>query len=166
VRVDGDLSAGNWEYGLANQTPGANGNMWGCIFEKAYAFFRYGSNSYASLNFGNQSTTFADLGFANIQTSASGSATAMLDLITSQLAAGHAIATNSSSSISTGVPVIASHVYAVIGAYRDSHGTVWIQLRNPWGVDGAGNDGLNDGVVTLTYTQYAANFQLVTYTTI
>ena len=34
--------------------------------------------------------------------------------------------------------------------------TVGVRLRNPWGVDGAGSDGANDGYVTLTGAQALA----------
>lgn len=73
------------------------------------------------------------------------------------------MAANTYSSIIGGAPLIASHVYSVIGAFLQA-GTVMIQLRNPWGIDGAGNDGLNDGIVTIPYAQFAANFNNLTYT--
>jgi hypothetical protein len=37
-------------------------------------------------------------------------------------------------------------------------GFVSLVLRNPWGSDGAGNDGANDGVVTVTLDQANAAF--------
>jgi len=36
----------------------------------------------------------------------------------------------------------------------DSNGiAIGLVLRNPWGVDGTGNDGVNDGYVTVTGQQ-------------
>jgi hypothetical protein len=167
VRVDGDLTTGGWDYGLANQTPGANGNLWGSIFEKAYAFFRTGANTYASLSYGYQATTLRDLGLATSTSSAGSGSTAVLNLINTQLAAGHAMAVNTNGSISGGAPLIVSHVYSIIGAYTDTaSGSVMIRLRNPWGVDGAGSDGANDGIVTLTYAQFSGNFGTIAYATV
>ncbi|HEY4329296.1 MAG TPA: C2 family cysteine protease [Phycisphaerae bacterium] len=163
VRVDGDIAAGGWSWGVAFVVPGVDGNLWGSIFEKAYAFFRNGQNTYASLNFGYQSTTFFDLGLSNTAISASSGDSTILTLINFQLSSGHAMAANTYSSIIGGAPLIASHVYSVIGAFLQA-GTVMIQLRNPWGIDGAGNDGLNDGIVTIPYAQFAANFNNLTYT--
>jgi hypothetical protein len=141
--------------------------MWGSIFEKAYAFLRSGGNSYSSLNYGYQATTLNDLGISTSTASAASSANTVLNLINTQLNAGHAMAVNTNGSISGGAPLIASHVYTIIGAYTDSStGTVMIRLRNPWGVDGAGNDGVNDGIVTITYAQFASNFGTIAYATV
>ena len=46
---------------------------------------------------------------------------------------------------------------------KDASGNVIsITLRNPWGVDGAGNDGNNDGYVTITPAQAFAGYLGVT----
>jgi hypothetical protein len=166
VRVDGDLATGYYNDGLANQQPGANGDQWASIFEKAYAFFRSGSNTYASLNWGAQSQTFGDLGFSSSAIApASSSAASVLSTINTQLSAGHAVVASTNSSITSGAPLIDSHVYTIIGAYKDSSGTVWIQLRNPWGVDGAGNDGNpNDGLVTINFATFSSNFNSLNFT--
>ena len=166
VRVDGDLSTGYYNGGMANLQPGANGNQWACLFEKAYAFFRTGANTYASLNWGSQATTFSDLGITNSAISPSYSTGAnVLSTINTQLSAGHAMAASTNGTVTSGAPLIASHVYTVIGAYKDSAGTIWIQLRNPWGVDGAGNDSNpNDGLVTINFGTFSANFNSLNYT--
>jgi hypothetical protein len=163
VRVDGDLSVGNWNWGLAFDTPGVNGNLWGSLFEKAYAFFRTGQNSYSSLNWGFPSQTFADLGVASTAVGTGSGDSAILNFINTTLSAGRAMASTTGGAITGGAPVIASHVYTVVAAYRNIAGTVLIQLRNPWGVDGAGNDGVDDGLVTLTYAQFTANFGGLNY---
>jgi len=166
VRVDGDLAAGYYNGGLANQQPGASGNQWGSIFEKAYAFFRTGANTYASLNWGSQVSTFFDLGFSSSAIGpAYSTAATVLSTINTQIAAGHAIAASTNGTITSGAPLIEAHVYTIIGAYKDSGGTVWIQLRNPWGVDGAGNDGNPyDGLVTISFATLQANFNSLNYT--
>jgi hypothetical protein len=166
VRVDGDLSTGGWGWGMAYAAPGANGNLWGSLYEKAYAFFRTGSNSYSSLNYGYQGATMSDLGTSNTGIGSASGDTTILNTINTQLNAGHAMVSNTKTSITSGAPLIASHVYSVIGAYRDASGTVQIVLRNPWGVDGAGNDGANDGIVTISYATFSSNFGTLTYATV
>ncbi len=50
------------------------------------------------------------------------------------------------------------HQYTVVRVNRNSAGTVTsVVLRNPWGVDGAGSDGSDDGFVTLTTAQIYAH---------
>ena len=64
VRVDGDLPVWNGSYlAYADQSP--NGSIWAAIIEKAYAFFRTGAGTYASLNSGWMATAFSDLGISN-----------------------------------------------------------------------------------------------------
>jgi titin len=160
VRVDGDLP-----YGF--QSPGWNGNQWGSIMEKAYAYFRYGQNTYSSLGWGFQTTTLLDLGFSTSNVLTNSGASTILNTITTHLNAGHAMAASTYASVSN-APVVASHVYSVIGAYMDTAtNTVMIKLRNPWGFDGAGSDGNGgDGIVTLTYAQFSANFSMLTFSTV
>jgi hypothetical protein len=94
-------------------------------------------------------------------------ASTILNTITTHLNAGHAMAASTYASVSN-APVVASHVYSVIGAYMDTAtNTVMIKLRNPWGFDGAGSDGNGgDGIVTLTYAQFSANFSMLTFSTV
>jgi hypothetical protein len=161
VRVDGDLSAGSFNGGVAFAAPGPSGSQWGCIFEKAYALCATGANTYASLNTGSQAQTFYALGLTYRNTAASLDATTLLNLINTQLSANHAMVANTNASI-TGAPLVASHSYCIVGAFVDSGGVLNVVLRNPWGVDALGTA----CVVTITYSQFAANFGTITYTTI
>lgn len=159
VRVDGDLT------NTFVQHPGATGNLWGVIYEKAYAFIRTGASTYASLNYGYPGVSFTELGFSNSMLSPTSSDTTLLNTITNALNNGRAVAACTLASVS-GAPVIGSHCYSVIGAYRDASGTLQLQLRNPWGIDGAGSDAnTSDGLVTITYSQFAANFSSLNYAT-
>ena len=165
VRVDGDFNAGGWGPGLNGVYDGATGNIWAVVFEKAYAFYRTAANTYASLNFGSVGQTFTDLGLTNSGIVATAADTTILNTITSELAQGRSLAANTLTSISDGALMIASHAYSVIGAYRNSSNVLMIQLRNPWGFDGAGNDGNpGDGLVTITYSQFATDFGILSYT--
>lgn len=57
--------------------------------------------------------------------------------------------------------VVPAHSYQILSI--DTSGNV--VLRNPWGTDGGtGGDGVNDGRVTVTAAEFAANFNQVAYT--
>lgn len=164
VRVDGDLPAGGFfTDGLSNAFIGASGNVWGPIFEKAYTFFRYGQNTYASINIGFQGTTMTDLGLSSVNVQASSKDTVILADITAALSANKPVMVSTAAVISGGAPIVASHAYTVIGASRDKTGTLYIQLRNPWGVDGFNVDSNpNDGIITIKYSVFAANCVIMT----
>ncbi|HVS71428.1 MAG TPA: C2 family cysteine protease [Phycisphaerae bacterium] len=152
VRVDGDFSQGQ-------ALPGASGALWTVVIEKAYAFFRTGANTYSSINLGATDTVFNDLGIANTGTAvAFGTPSSLYSTISTALAAGKAQAFMSNSSISGGIPIIASHCYSVYSiAWTGS--SFNITLRNPWGTDGAGADGNpGDGLVTITAAQFQSAF--------
>ncbi len=103
VRVDGDLATGYWNYGLGNATPGADGNQWGSLFEKAYAFFRSGSNTYASLNWGSQFQTYADLGLSSSGlTPTINSDASVLSVINANLSAGHGVVASTNQTVKAG----------------------------------------------------------------
>jgi hypothetical protein len=66
--------------------------------------------------------------------------------------------------VPAGIPLASNHAYAIIAVNTDADGTpVSLVLRNPWGIDGAGNDGTNDGFVTITREQADAAFVGVVY---
>ena len=57
------------------------------------------------------------------------------------------------------MPLIGFHAYTVEAVNYDSAGVATsLRLRNPWGVDGAGSDGANDGYVTVTAAQALSCF--------
>lgn len=163
VRVDADLSS-------LQAAVSSSGGMWVPVIEKAYAYYRTGANTYASLDTGWMYATLQDLGCAasNILIPSPASETAQTDsalaaTIESGLAAGHGLSIGTPATILDGAPLIASHAYAVLGVYYDSAAASWeIQLRNPWGFDGAGNDGNpNDGIVTISFAQLTANSSVI-----
>jgi hypothetical protein len=80
-----------------------------------------------------------------------------MDLIATDVGSGKAV-TYATSTITGGAPLVGYHAYTVDAVIYDSNGVATsIRLRNPWGVDGAGSDGANDGYVTLTASQALAN---------
>jgi hypothetical protein len=159
VRVDGDLPAGGpYANGLEYAHPGASGDLWVPIMEKAYAEYRTGSWSYASLDEGNFGTVYSDFGVA-YNTLNSSSPSALYGSIVSALNNGKGVTIGTTLSISGGTPLIYDHAYTVTAAWTDSSGTEYVQVRNPWGFDGAGNDGNSgDALVTLTVGQLSQNY--------
>jgi hypothetical protein len=161
VRVDGDISNNYYTQ------VGASGNMWAPIYEKAYAFYRTGASTYASLNSGNPTYALNDLGFRNSSISAkTSSATTLLNAINNAINSGNPV-TAYTQGVAGGAPVIGYHAYSVFGAYVDGSGTVMIQLRNPWGFDGAGSDSNpNDALQTLSYSAFSQNYYALCYGTV
>jgi hypothetical protein len=158
VRVDGDLPAGYWN-GLKYAHPASGGPLWAAIMEKAYAVFRTGAATYASINSGWTGAALADLGVATstFNTSASG-AGSLFTSLTTALAAGKAVAAITIPGVPGGVPVIGSHAYSVVSTAVEA-GVQYLTLRNPWGTDGAGSDANPyDGLVKITLAQFVSAF--------
>jgi Ca2+-binding RTX toxin-like protein len=159
VRVDGDLptdGAGNLTYaGL-----GTGGSNWVAVMEKALTFFRADQGTYASIAGGFPGEAFQSFGrtYTDVGNWGAGAA-ALLNYIRDELARGKAV-TYFSHNVPAGCPCINNHAYMVDHVNLDASGNaVQLVLRNPWGYDGAGNDGnTSDGYVTLTGPQALAAF--------
>lgn len=153
VRVDGDLpttSSGR----LAYAQLGAQGSIWAAVIEKAYAFYRLGTPSYASLEGGYMGEVYEDFGLTTDSFFSASTGESLLRTLQSELSAGKAVTFGTRTRVSADVPVITGHAYLVDAVFTDAKGQVTsLRLRNPWGVDGAGNDGKNDGYVTLSAAQ-------------
>ena len=113
--------------------------------EKAYAFFRTGAGTYASLNFGWTGAVYTDLGVDNVSFIASVPGTGPYNTISAALAANKAIAVLSKGA--TSWPVVASHAYSILAATTDAGGTMWFTLRSPTG-----------GVIQVTLGQLESDF--------
>jgi hypothetical protein len=157
VRVDGDLPVGYWG-GVLYNSPKTNGPIWASIMEKAYAFYRTGAGTYTSLNSGWTGSVYSDLGVSNTTFYTSSTQQALYNTVSSALGASKAVTIITKPSVAGGVSLIGSHAYSVVGASIDGSGTMWFTLRNPWGMDGIGNDGnTGDGLVRISLAQIMAN---------
>jgi hypothetical protein len=136
---------------------GHQNSMWVAAVEKAFAEYRTGANSYASIEGGwsveiNRAWGTTNPGDRDIHSYSNATALAN-DLYTEW--SNHRAVTIGFLSGDGSAPLVMSHMYTVMQVNRNSAGVVTsIVLRNPWGVDGAGNDSNPyDGLVTVTPDQ-------------
>ncbi|RPI59219.1 MAG: hypothetical protein EHM48_09215, partial [Planctomycetaceae bacterium] len=155
LRVDGDLPT--YYNTLAFAGTGAQGEIWAPVIEKAYAFFRYGMNSYASIEGGWMSTVYKEMTNLNALSKViSGTGADAAAFIAANLAAGHAVTLGSKSAAAS--PVIGSHAY-MVKSVETVDGATYVTVYNPWGVDGVSYDSnRSDGVLRLPLSTFAANF--------
>jgi len=133
---------------------GASGRIWVPILEKAYAFCRRDTNTYASLNggyfgevndlFGLQSATFNPAAYTDAK---------LYGLLSTTLASGKAVEFATSL---TAPNLVRAHGYSLLGVSR-VNGVSLYSVRNPWGASGSALEG-RTGVANLTYSQLVANF--------
>ena len=166
-RVDNELGVANAANGavssnLTNAGLGAQNSMWAAVVEKAFASYRSGANTYASVASGASTEVFTAFRMKNVSSktiSTYSSAAAMASDMLAKWNAGYALGIGSIAFKSGG-----THAFSVQGFNLDSHGTVTsIILRNPWGTDGLSNfnafssaDGgssTTDGLFTVTISQ-------------
>jgi hypothetical protein len=161
-RVDNDLPV-NAVNGAnpAYAKLGAENSMWVAVVEKAFAHYRTGANSYESLNGGwsiEMNRAFRSAAPGEKAINGYTNATALANEIATRVAGGQAVTIGFVGALKGTVPLVAGHMYTIASVQKNSAGqVVSITLRNPWGVDGAGNDGnTSDGLVTLTPAQLYA----------
>ena len=130
--------------------------------EKAFAYFRTNTVAYGELSGGWMDEASTALGLGDISRYYSSGEQTLINLVASELAAGRAV-TYACGTIVGGAPLVTYHAYSVESIGYDANGNATtIRLRNPWGVDGAGSDGANDGYVTITAAQAHACFLALT----
>lgn len=158
-RVDNDLPVANASsFSPVYASLGAQSSMWVAVVEKAYAHYRTGANTYASIASGwavDVNRAFGSTSAGEKAISSYSSAAALANDIYTRWASYQAVTIGfAGGSIASGAPLVNSHMYTVVSVTRNAAGVVTsIRLRNPWGTDGAGNDGSNDGYVTVTPAQ-------------
>jgi hypothetical protein len=151
VRVDADLPVTSG--GLVYAKLGRQGSLWVAIVEKAYAFFRSGQGSYASLDNGFMADVYDHLGLRNGSLFNVSSAQTLLQRLQSDLASGRAVTLGTRGDCGE-VPVMEAHAYMVDSVVTDSSGNVThLRLRNPWGTDDMPGHGPDDGYILLTAAQ-------------
>jgi Calpain family cysteine protease/RTX calcium-binding nonapeptide repeat (4 copies) len=158
VRVDADLPTDSSKT-LAYAQLGLQNSIWVAIMEKAYAFFRNGDADYGSIEGGYMGDVYEDLGLDTDSIFSASTGQSLLLQLKDALDSGEAVTFGTRTTIVQGTPVVTGHAYVVDKVLTDSAGGVTgLRLLNPWGVDGAGSDGANDGYVTLTSSQALSVF--------
>jgi len=157
LRIDGDLpvrGSGSPAYARL----GADGELWVPLMEKAYAFFRYEQNSYASINGGWMSTVYEEM--TNMSTGfmwAYQSSDSVWRFMERTLAGGHAVTAGSYYNASS--PIVGSHAYMIKSLEQTDEGR-FVTVYNPWGVDGRSYDAnYYDGMLRLSMAQFQNSFQ-------
>lgn len=154
VRVSNAFSAGPFE-GLMYAHPGTDGDIWAMVMEKAFAYFRTGANTYASINSGWMGEAYADFGVSSNgflpdqYTQAS-----LYNMLAADLADGQEVTLGTGSSAPN---LVSGHAYTLVSTYKSSSGATYYIVRNPWGVSGDALEN-SQGYATLTYAQLVANF--------
>lgn len=149
-RIDADLPT--WNGHLAYARQGREGSLWVALLEKAYAFQRFADGKYASLSGGWMSEIYGALGEGVVAIGSATDGVSLLNQTQDLLLSGKAVTVGILNP--NGAPLIGSHAYTVIRVVYDESGVpIGVVLRNPWGFDGAGDDGANDGYVTVSADQ-------------
>ncbi|MCY2932104.1 MAG: C2 family cysteine protease [Planctomycetota bacterium] len=137
--------------------------LWVALLEKAFAQFRSGQNSYASIEGGYLDEAYTALtGMSYTYCSTQGlSATALAQRMQAALAAGHAVTAGSTTTDNN--PIVGNHAYEVHAVEYDSAtGTWYVTVYNPWGVDGATWDSnASDGLLRLSASQFQSRFSSI-----
>lgn len=164
-RVDNQLPVQNAEAGATSANVryaklGTEDSLWVAIVEKAFASY-YRGNNYGAIERGwpdEVSDAFGLVsGYADFNAYRSADALTR-DLQWRFLACWTmTVSVGLDGKVRDNAPVVSSHAYTVYGFEYDSSWRIsGILLRNPWGVDGAGHDGADDGLVSLTPEQLFA----------
>jgi fibronectin type 3 domain-containing protein len=153
VRVNDQFASGPFN-GYMFAHPGSDGSIWAPVFEKAFAYFRTGANTYASINSGWMGEVYADLGVNSefIQPS-SYTDNSLYTLLSNALANNMPVTFGTGN----GAPgLVSGHAYTLVSVYQ-VNGKNYYVVRNPWGTQG---DSLENsaGYATLTFAQMTANF--------
>jgi hypothetical protein len=153
VRVSNDISTGNY-WGYAFARPGSTGDIWALVMEKAFADFRTGANTYASISSGWMGDVYAELGQANAYFVPSNySESQLYTMLSNDLANGKAVTLGTYNA----PDLVSGHAYTLVSCSVDGNGVTSYVVRNPWGVAGDSLEN-SQGYATLTYAQLTANF--------
>jgi hypothetical protein len=160
IRVNNQFPTGGFA-GFHFAYPGANNTIWGCVMEKAFAYFRTGANTYNSINNGWPSEAYSDLNVG------SNSFNPGENIFGIMFHPDSSLYSECYNDLTSGKPVtlctpgsppnlVGDHCYTLTGV-ETIGGTHYYIVRNPWGDSG---DSLENaqGYATLTYSQLVNNF--------
>lgn len=158
VRIDADLPVFAGDF-LA-YAGSVDKEIWVGLVEKAYAQFRTGANSYASISGGWMSEVYAQVtgsSYTSLSISSTTNADTLATRMYSELQAGHAV----SAGTSVGNAYVArTHAYMVQSVQQVNN--IWmVTVFNPWGQDGTdipGDTNRYDGLITMTISQFTTSF--------
>jgi hypothetical protein len=174
VRVDGDLAVNTMSDGslaLAYTGFGNGGAVWAPILEKAWTYFRKQSErkdgikatSYQAIDGGWLDEAFNAMGAMNVfkndpNRNPFTNGNDLLGWIEEQLEMGNTLtfATHRNPTSTSGL--VELHAYTVVDVIQGQDGQMYLKVRNPWGVDGRGSDGANDGYVYVSANDAHASF--------
>jgi hypothetical protein len=162
VRVDAQLPT--WSgVDVTYAALGNQNSLWAALMEKAYCYVRTGTVSYASIDTGWMDEAYMTLGATPASIYSADSAGSLMSQIQSQLKAGKSV-TYATATAPAGSALLDAHAYVVESVGLDAKGALaTLRLRNPWGIDGAGSDGRDDGYVTVTAAQAFKAFTGLVY---
>jgi hypothetical protein len=153
VRVDADMPVWKTSQRLAYADLGAEDSLWVAVMEKAFAFFRRSAGTYQSIASGWMDEVYRNFGMVRKEINREKGSTWLLRQIQKELDRGRAVSF-AVKRAPEGSPLIDRHAYMVDSVERGPDGRpVALRLRNPWGIDGAGDDGAGDGYVTVSARQ-------------
>jgi Ca2+-binding RTX toxin-like protein len=183
-RVDADLPAVDSIYPFLRYAKvGRDNSLWVPLVEKAYAHFRTGANTYASLDGGYEIDSLRGLNGTELHSQFMGLGAifaddgrrllhTLLNGLGSRLDAGTAV-TVGFDWVAPMCPCIDHHAYTLVGVNRDAAGqVVSVTLRNPWGydlrtlTDTRNDDQPLDGLVTVTVDQLLFSGTTISWTTV
>jgi len=156
LRIDADLPVSSSSH-LVYAKTGPDDELWVPLLEKAYAYFRYGQNSYASINGGWMSTVYHQVtGQASRFLWMQGSEESLYNYLAESLAEGHAVTVGSY--YDSPSPIVGSHAY-VIKSVEIVDGQRYVTVFNPWGTDGrAWDSNYSDGLLRISVSQVQQSF--------
>lgn len=155
VRVNNSFSSGPFN-GYLYAQPGTDGSLWGPVFEKAFCYFRYGENTYNSINSGWMGEVYADLGVGstNFFPSSGYTSSSFYSMLSTDMNSGDEVTLGTYGSPPN---LVGDHAYTLISVSM-VNGQAEYVVRNPWGVAGDSIENAQ-GYATLTYTQMVNNFE-------
>lgn len=166
-RVDAELPVWQGTTTLYYANVGAQQSIWVPIFEKAFTMFRSGANTYDSIHGGGLAEPFNAMNRTTQMLWNADQNTTLMNIKRALDQNQVVTALTPNTAPTNGAPAIQWHVYTVQSVQTSQlfiplvgiiDVPVSITLRNPWGTDGAGNDGANDGYVTMTAAQFHGYF--------